>query len=78
VKKVPFDAVMGVVGVLAITLGGVGEAFLSDEPCSWRAAIFAAVGVLSGPKVIGGNLNGCNVFLDCASAAFFSKSSLDV
>lgn len=29
-KKVPFDAVMGVVGVLAICLEGGGERFLSE------------------------------------------------
>jgi hypothetical protein len=76
-KNVPFDAVMGVVGVLAVCLAGGGETFLPDKPCSWSAAILAAVGVLNGPRVIGGSLNGWSVFLDCFGAAFVSKSSLE-
>jgi len=77
-KKEPFDAVMGVVGVFESCLAGGGERFLSDEPCSWSAAILAAVGVLSGPNVIGGSLNGCNVFLVCAATGFDSISNLEV
>ncbi len=76
-KKVPFDAVMGVVGVFAICLAGGGERFLSDRPCSWRAAILAAVGVLSGPRVMGGSLNGCNVFFDCGATGFVPMSTLE-
>jgi hypothetical protein len=75
---VPFEAVIGVVGVFAICLDGGGERFLSEEPCSWRAAILAAVGVLSGPSVIGGRLSGCNDFLDCCAVAFLSISNLEV
>jgi len=68
---------MGVVGVLAACLVGGGERFLCESPCSCSAAIFAAVGVLRGPRVIGGSLSGCKFFLDCA-AGFFSKSNLEV
>ena len=76
VKKLVFDAVMGVVGVFAICLVGGGDRFLSEKPCSWSAAILAAVGVLSGPNVIGGSRSGCRFFLTCA-AAFFSSSNFD-
>jgi hypothetical protein len=76
-KKVPFDAVMGVVGVFEICLAGGGERFRSDEPCSWSAAILAAVGVLRGPRVIGGSLNGCSDFLDCGATGFASISNLE-
>lgn len=68
---------MGVVGVFAMCLVGSGERFLSESPCSCSAAILAAVGVLNGPRVIGGSRSGCRFFLDCA-AGFFSKSNLDV
>lgn len=77
-KNMPFDAVMGVVGVFGICLAGVGETFLSDEACSCSAAILAAVGVLSGPSVMGGSRRGCRVFLDCDGMALVSRSSLDV
>lgn len=76
-KNDPLDAVIGVVGVFAMCLVGGGERFLSDRPCSCKAAIFAAVGVLSGPSVIGGSLSGCKFFLLCA-ACFFSMSNLEV
>jgi hypothetical protein len=77
-KKVPFEAVMGVVGVFEICLAGGGERFLSDRPCSWSAAILAAVGVLNGPSVMGGSLSGCSVFLDCGATGFVSISNLEV
>jgi hypothetical protein len=83
-KNVPFEAVMGVVGVFAICLDGGGERFLSDRPCSWSAAILAAVGVLNGPSVIGGSRNGCRVFLDCCCCCccccigFVSMSNFEV
>jgi hypothetical protein len=76
-KNEPLEAVIGVVGVFAISLVGGGERFLSERPCSCNAAIFAAVGVLSGPSVIGGSRNGCKFFLPCG-ACFFSLSNLDV
>lgn len=61
-KNEPFDAVMGVVGVLRICRVGGGLRFLSVDTCSCKAAILAAVGVLRGPSVIGGSLNGCRFF----------------
>jgi hypothetical protein len=73
-KKLLFDAVIGVVGVFVFLLGG-GLRLRSDGPCSWRAATFAAVGVLSGPRVIGGSRRGCRFFL-CGIAAFLSVSVL--
>jgi hypothetical protein len=76
-KNVPFEAVIGVVGVLAICLAGGGERFLSERPCSWRAAILAAVGVLSGPRVMGGSLNGCRVFFDCGATGFVPMTFSD-
>lgn len=76
-KKDVLDAVMGVVGVFAICLVGGGDKFLSEKPCSWSAAIFAAVGVLSGPNVIGGSRNGCRFFLTCGAAVFFSRSNFE-
>jgi hypothetical protein len=70
---------MGVVGVFAICLDGGGERFLSDKPCSWSAAILAAVGVLNGPSVIGGSRNGCSVvFLGCGCAGFAAVSNFEV
>ena len=75
-KNVLLDAVMGVVGVFVFLLGG-GLRLRSDGPCSWRAAILAAVGVLSGPRVIGGNRRGWRFFL-CDAAVFFSTSALEV
>lgn len=74
-KKLLFDAVIGVVGVFVFLDGG-GLRLRSEEPCSWRAAILAAVGVLSGPRVIGGSRRGWRFFL--CEAAFLSISPLEV
>jgi hypothetical protein len=62
-KKLLFEAVMGVLGVLAICLVGGGLRCRSVKPWSWSAAILAAVGVLRGPRVMGGNRRGCRLFL---------------
>jgi len=67
---------MGVVGVFVFLLGG-GLRLRSDGPCSWSAAILAAVGVLNGPRVMGGNRRGWRFFL-CDAAVFFSMSALEV
>lgn len=78
-KNALFDAVIGVVGVFASCRAGGGDKFLSDELCSWSAAILAVVGVLNGPSVMGGNLKGWSVFLDCCAAGgLVSISNLDV
>src|SRR6266699_6079749 len=75
-KNELFDAVMGVVGVLAVCRAGAGLRFLSEDPCSCRAAILAAVGVLRGPRVMGGSRSGWRFFLDWATFPFLSKSSV--
>lgn len=63
-KKLLLEAVIGVLGVFAICLVGGGLRCRSEEePWSWRAAILAAVGVLRGPRVIGGNRRGWRFFL---------------
>ncbi len=77
-KKLPFDAVIGVVGVFAICLVGGGDRLLPEKPCSCNAAILAAVGVLKGPKVMGGNRNGCRFFFPCVAEGFFSASNFEV
>jgi hypothetical protein len=60
-KKLLFDAVIGVVGVLIICRAG-GLILRSDELCPCRAAIFSTVGALKGPRAIGGRRNGCRLF----------------
>src|SRR3569833_790637 len=75
-KKELLDAVIGVVGVLAVCRVGGGLRFLSAGPgtCCWRAATLAAVGVLSEPRVMGGNLNDRRNNKDCATLPFLSSS----
>lgn len=55
-EKVAFDAVIGVLGVLAAFLGagGVTDPISGSFGCWENAAILAAVGVLSGTKFNGG------------------------
>lgn len=62
-KKELFDAVMGVVGVLAMMREGGGLRFRSG-PFWPKAAIFAVVDGFSGPTVIGGSRTGGGFFLD--------------
>lgn len=68
-KNAVFDAVIGVVGVFGIIFDGGGLRFRSAWSCFCeRAAIFAAVGVLKGPTVIGGSCNGWRFLRDWADA----------
>ena len=64
-KKLALDAVIGVLGVVAIPYlgGGVTVPGSKEAGCLSMAAIFAAVGVLSGRRLRGGNRKGCNVRL---------------
>ncbi len=68
------EAVIGVVGVFASIRVGGGVNFPLSELCSCKAAIFAAVGVLKGPKFIGGKLRGCKFFLERFITSFCSIS----
>ena len=70
-KKVLLDAVIGVVGVFGICRDGGGLKFRSTLLCSCNAAILFAVGVLRGPRLIGGRRNGCKCLLFCG-VPFFS------
>jgi hypothetical protein len=72
-KKEVLEAVSGVVGVLATTLLGVGLILPSSLGQSLSEAIFAVVGVLSGPKLIGGSRSGANSFFGLAFP-FFATS----
>lgn len=67
------EAVIGVVGVFANIRVGGGVNVPFSEPCC-RAAIFAVVGVLKGPKLIGGRLRGCKFFFDGFVTSFCSIS----
>lgn len=63
-KNELLDAVIGVVGVLGSCLEGGGlNVLLRALPDSCSAAILLVVGVLNGPKLMGGNLKGCKCFL---------------
>lgn len=70
-KNELFEAVIGVVGVLEVIRAGVG---LLSCPWSCKAAILAAVGMLSGPRFRGGRLRGCRLFLEAAPLGFCSAS----
>lgn len=61
-KKEAFDAVMGVLGVLVVTRRGGGVTWPSMRFGSCKAAIFEAVGVLSGNRFRGGSRSGCKFF----------------
>ena len=77
-KKELFDAVIGVEGVFAICLDRGGLECRSAEPCSFNAAILAAVGVAKGPKFSGGSCSGCRFFLeDDPPPACLSDSSFE-
>lgn len=77
-KKELFDAVIGVEGVFAICLDRGGLECRSAEPCSFKAAILAAVGVARGPRFSGGSCRGCRFFLeDAPLAACLSTSSFE-
>lgn len=75
-EKLAFDAVIGVLGVVCWLScgGGVTAPELMDPAPSYKAAIFAAVGVLSGSKFSGGNRKGCSVLrlMLAAPPTFFS------
>jgi hypothetical protein len=75
-KKELFEAVIGVVGVFGICLERGGLMFRSGCGCfcSCRAAILAAVGVLRGPTVIGGNRRGNSFVLVCDTPIDLSVS----
>ena len=76
-KKEVFEAVIGVVGVLAlIRAGGVCRpAFLGGSLLS--CAIFAAVGVLNGKRFNGGRRSGCSCFFCGVAFGFCSTSVFD-
>jgi hypothetical protein len=64
-KKPAFDAVIGVVGVLAAFRrgGGVSMPLAGDAAVLLlKDAILSAVGALMGSKFSGGNRNGCRCF----------------
>ena len=63
-KKLAFEAVIGVLGVaLWLHFGGGVEVPSSTSRGSCRALTLAIVGVLKGNKLRGGNRNGCRFFL---------------
>lgn len=64
-KNDPFEAVMGVVGVFAMTRDGGGLRPRSGVEAIWscRAAIFAVVGLLRGCRFMGGRRSGWRFFL---------------
>lgn len=76
-KNEVLEAVMGVLGVFVLTRrgGGVKLPLARVESCD-KAAIFAAVGVLSGSKFKGGRRSGCRVFLFDAGAEGFCSESV--
>lgn len=61
-KKEAFEAVIGVLGVLVLTLRGGGVIMPSDGIGSGNAAILEAVGVLKGKRFNGGSRSGCKLF----------------
>lgn len=70
-EKLILEAVIGVLGVLGFRCpdGGVRTLASGDEILS-RAMIFAAVGVLSGRRLIGGSLSGWSPFLATVRIGF--------
>ena len=70
---------MGVVGVFEVLRDNGGVEVIRERlPCSCSLATFAAVGVLSGPKVKGGRLNGGRCFRLCDGEGSCSLFCMDV
>jgi hypothetical protein len=70
-KKDALEAVIGVLGVLGISVRGGGvDGFCCLLVLLFRASIFAAMGVLSGNKFSGGSFKGCKFFLPRAATCF--------
>jgi hypothetical protein len=68
-KKLLFEAVIGVDGVLRICRC-TGLTILSSGVGSCNAAIFSVVGMLKGPTEMGGSWRGCRFFLPCEAPGF--------
>lgn len=67
-KNDAFEAVIGVLGVFALTRRGGGVIIPSEATGSGNDAIFDAVGVLNGKRLSGGRRKGCKLFfLTCCT-----------
>ena len=77
-KNEAFEAVIGVLGVLALTRRGGGVIWPSEKAGSCpNAAILAAVGVLKGSKFNGGSRSGCKFFFLTGVALFCWSSEFE-
>lgn len=74
-KNVLRDAVIGVDGVLGINRDGGGLKSLPLEPDSGNQESLPTVGIFKGPRLMGGRLSGCKLFL-CDGVGGFSSSVL--
>lgn len=61
-KNETLEAVMGLLGVLALIWRGGGVTCPSENAGSWRASTFAAVGMLKGKRFRGGSRKGFKLF----------------
>lgn len=79
-KNEAFEAVIGVLGVLAFTRRGGGVVCPSEYEVSlsWRAAILAVVGVLNGNRFSGGRRRGCRFFFLTGAALLCWSSDVAV